>query len=80
MTDTPNPRVTPADTDPKAAAQCLRMARFIEHQEAILDEKVHALADAAGWHVDDVWDWIECAAGAPVSEIPATTTDEESTP
>ena len=58
MTDTPDRRVTPADTDPVLASQCLRMARFIDDQEAVLETKVEALADAAGWDPDDVWDWL----------------------
>ena len=58
MTDTPDRRVTPADTDPVLASQCLRMARFIDSQEATLEEKIEALADTAGWLLEDVWDWL----------------------
>ena len=36
-------RVTPADQEPKLAAQCVRMARFLETQHATLDAKVEAL-------------------------------------
>ena len=58
MTDTPDRRVTPADTAPVLAAQCVRMARFIDSQEATLEAKVEALADAAGWHIEDVYHWL----------------------
>ena len=58
MTDTPDRRVTPADTNPVLASQCLRMARFIDSQEATLEEKIEALADTAGWHLEDVLDWL----------------------
>ena len=58
MTDTSSRRVTPADTDPAAAAKCVRMARFIDDQEATLEAKVEALAAAAGWDPEEVWDWL----------------------
>ena len=58
-------RVTPADQEPKLAAQCVRMARFLETQHATLDAKVEALADAVGWSVDDTWVWIDCEITDP---------------
>ena len=58
MTNTLDRRVTPADTNPAAAAKCVRMARFIDDQEAVLETKVEALADAAGWDSEDIWDWL----------------------
>ena len=47
MTDTPDRRVTPADTDPVLASQCLRMARFIDDQEAVLDFSLRPGPDPA---------------------------------
>ena len=59
VTATPDRLVTPADTAPAAAAQCVRMARFIDSQEATLEAKVEALAAAAGWDPEEVWVWLD---------------------
>ena len=68
MTESPDRLVTPADIDPVLAAQCVRMARFIDSQEATLEAKVEALADAAGWHIEDVWEWLHDALDTEAGE------------
>ena len=68
MTNTLDRRVTPADTNPAAAAKCVRMARFIDDQEAVLETNVEALADAAGWDSEDVWEWLHDALDTEAGE------------
>ena len=56
MTDTPDRRIASADTE--LASECVRIARLIDDQEAVLATKVEALAAASRWDTEDAWDWL----------------------
>lgn len=49
----------PGDPVRKLAAQCVRMARFIEKQRATLDAKIDELAAATGWTAEEARQWVE---------------------